>query len=100
MHCRQHFTENYKKMYEIWRRRNPECRIYMDIKKLMNHTNYIIKHNKITEMEIEEIKRELQASQRSHQAEKGELEHPGTMGDGEQQPSTVFTTGRNGNTST
>jgi hypothetical protein len=66
----------------------------MDTKKLMNQKNYIMKHNKITELEIEEIKRELQASQRSHQEEKvkGELEHPGTMGDGEQQPSAVFTT--------
>jgi Na+/melibiose symporter-like transporter len=46
-----------------------------------------MKHSKITEMEIEEIKRELQASQKSHQEEKGkgELEHAGTMGDGEQQ---------------
>jgi hypothetical protein len=94
MYCRQHFTGNYKKMYEIWRRHNPECRIYMDAKKLMNQKNYIIKHNKIMEMEIEEIKRELQASQRSHQEQKGkgELEHLGTMGDGEQQPSAVFTT--------
>jgi hypothetical protein len=67
----------------------------MDAKKLINMKNYIIKHNKITEMEIQEIKRELQASQRSHQEKKkriGELEHPGTMGDGEQQLSAVFTT--------
>jgi hypothetical protein len=39
--------------------------MYMDAKKLMNHKNYIMKHNKITEMEIEEIKREIQTSQRS-----------------------------------
>jgi hypothetical protein len=92
MYCRQHFTENYKKLYEIWRLRNPECRIYMDAKKLLNQKNYILKH-KITEMETEEIKRELQASQTSHQEEKkkGEFEHPGTMGDGEQQ-SAVSTT--------
>jgi hypothetical protein len=68
MYCSQHFTENYKK---IWRRRNPECRIYTDAKKLMNQKNCIMKHNKITEMKIEEIKRELQASQRSHQERKG-----------------------------
>jgi hypothetical protein len=45
-------------------------------------------------MEIKELKRELQASQTSHQEEKGkgELEHAGTMGDGEQQLSAVFTT--------
>jgi hypothetical protein len=39
----------------------------MDAKKLLNQKNYILKHNKITEMEIEEIKRELQASKTSHQ---------------------------------
>jgi len=32
--------------------------MYMDAKKLMNQKYYIMKHNKITEMEIEEIKRE------------------------------------------
>ena len=42
-------------MYEIWRQCNPESRMYMDAKKLMNQKNYIMKHNKITEMEIEEI---------------------------------------------
>jgi hypothetical protein len=62
----------------------------------MNQKNYIVEHNKIMEMEIEEIKRELQTSQRSHLEERGEeeLEHPGTMGDGEQHPSTVFMTRR------
>jgi hypothetical protein len=48
MYCRQHFTENYKKLYDIWRQHNPECRIYMDAKKLMNQKNYIMKHKKIT----------------------------------------------------
>ena len=42
-------------------KRNPESRMYMDGKKLLNQKNYIMKHNKITEMEIEEIKKELQA---------------------------------------
>ena len=37
-------------MYEIWRQRNPESRMYMDAKKLMNQKNYIMKHNKITRM--------------------------------------------------
>jgi len=56
MYCRQHFTENYKEVYEIWRQRNPECRIYLDAKKLMNQRNYIMKHKKIMEMEVEEIR--------------------------------------------
>ena len=40
MYYRQNFTENYKKMYEIRRQRNPECRMYMDAKKLMNQKIY------------------------------------------------------------
>jgi hypothetical protein len=44
--------------------------MYMDAKKLMNQKNYIMKHKRITEMEVEEIKREMQASQRSHLAER------------------------------
>ena len=72
-------------MYEIWRQRNPESRMYMDVKKLMNQKNYIIKHNRIMEIEIEEIKRELQASQRRRLEEREEevLENLGTKWDGE-----------------
>ena len=78
-------------MYEIWRQRNPESRMYMDAMKLMNQKNYIMK---ITEMEIEEIKKELQANQRSHLEEKEEeeLEHLGTIRDREQKLNTAFTT--------
>jgi sulfate adenylyltransferase subunit 1 (EFTu-like GTPase family) len=67
--------------------------MYMDAKKLMNQKNYIMKHNKITEMEIEEIKKELQANQ-SHleEREEEELDHPGTIRDREQKPKTAFTT--------
>ena len=80
-------------MYEIWRQRNPESRMYMDAKKLMNQKNYIMKQNKITEMEIEEIKKELQANQRSHLEEwEEELEHSGTIRDRERKPNTAFTT--------
>jgi DNA-binding transcriptional regulator YiaG len=42
--------------------------MYMDDKKLMNQKNCILKHKKITEMEIEDIKREMQVSQRSQLA--------------------------------
>ena len=58
MYCRQHFTENYKKMYEIWRQHKPESRMYMDAKKLMNLKNYVMKLNKITEKEIRGNKEE------------------------------------------
>ena len=37
-----------------------------DAKKLLNQKNYILKNKKITEMQIEEIQKELQEDQRSH----------------------------------
>jgi hypothetical protein len=40
----------------------------------MNQRNYIMKNKKITELEIEEIKKELQGSQRSHLNERKEEE--------------------------
>jgi len=94
MHCRQHSTENYKKIYEIWRQRNPECRMYMDAKKLLNQKNYTMKHKKITDIGVEEIKRELQGNQRSHIEEREEekQEHLGTTRDDEQKPNATFTT--------
>ena len=66
----------------------------MDAKMLMNQKNYIMKHNKVTEMETEEIKKELQANQRSHleEKEKEELEHSGTIRDREQNQNTALTT--------
>jgi hypothetical protein len=44
----------------------------MEAKKLMNQKNYIMKNKKITEVESEEIKKELQGTQRSHLNEKEE----------------------------
>jgi hypothetical protein len=46
----------------------------MHSKKLMNQKNYIMKNKKITELEIEEIKKKLQGSQRSHLNEREEEE--------------------------
>ena len=45
-------------------------------------------------MEIQEIKKELQANQTSHleEREEEELEHLGTIRDREQKPNTAFTT--------
>jgi hypothetical protein len=94
LYCRQHFTENDKTLYEIWRQWNLTCRMYMDAKKLMNQKNYIMKHKKITEMEIEEIKREKQISQRSQLAERkeGKLVLTCTIKDYEHKPDAVSTT--------
>jgi len=60
----------------------------------MNQKNFIMKDKKITEMEVEEIRRELQESQRSHLEEREEekLELSGTIRDGEQKPNAAFTT--------
>ena len=66
MYCRQHLAGNYKKMYEIWRQHNPDSRMYLDAKKLLNQKNYIMKHKKITENKIEEIKKDMQANEESH----------------------------------
>ena len=71
--------------------------MYRDAKKLMNQKNYtsVMKHNKITKMEIEEIKREMQTSQRSHPAEREEetLVHTDAIKDEEHKLHTVTTTG-------
>jgi len=55
--------------------------------------NYIMKQKKIMEMEVEEIKRELQESQRSHlqESEEEKLEHSGTIRDSEQKPNAAST---------
>ena len=68
--------------------------MYMYAKNLMNQKNYIMKYNKITEMEIEEIKKELQENQRSHleKREEEELEPAGTIRDRKQKLNTAFTT--------
>jgi hypothetical protein len=66
MYCKQYFTANYKNVYEVWIQRNPECRRHKDTKKIMNQKNYFMKTKKITEEEIEGIKKELQGTQRSH----------------------------------
>jgi hypothetical protein len=69
--------------------------MYMDAKKLMNQKNYKMKHNKVTEMGIEEIKREMQTSQRSHPAGTKEemLVHTDTIKDDEHKLNAVTTTG-------
>jgi len=68
--------------------------MYMEAKKLMNQKNYIMKYQKVTEREVEEIRREQQERQRSHleEGEDEELEHSGTIRDGEQKPNLVSTT--------
>ena len=81
-------------MYEIWRQRNPECRIYGCQETNEPEKLYYEKYEKITEMEVEDIRRELQERQRSHleEGEEKQLEHSGTIRDGEQKPNASSTT--------
>jgi len=65
----------------------------MDAKKVMNQKNYIMEHKTITEMEVEEIRRELQEIQRRHLEDREEqLEHSGTIRGGEEKPDAASTT--------
>ena len=68
--------------------------MYMDNKKLLNQKNCIMKHKKITEIEVEEIKGDLQGNQRIHIEERQEKmqEHLGTTRDDEQKQNATFTT--------
>jgi len=86
MHCRKYLTNNYKKVYETLRQQSPDCRRYMDVKKLINRKDCIMKNKKITEMETEEIKKKLQEDQRSHinKSEDEQLELLYTMNAGQQ----------------
>jgi hypothetical protein len=43
-----------------------KSRLWNDAKKLTDHKNNVMKNQKITEMEIEEIKIEMKEDQRSH----------------------------------
>ena len=58
-------------MYEIWRQRNPECKMYMDAtKKLINQKNYIMKHRKITDKIPGDKEKTARKSGKSHRRER------------------------------
>jgi L-2-hydroxyglutarate oxidase LhgO len=59
MHCIKNCTVYYKKLCEVRLQRNPDLRINTDAKKLINHKNYTMQNKKITQLETEEIKKEL-----------------------------------------
>jgi hypothetical protein len=50
-------TENYKAAYEFWRKRNPDIRTSIDTKSLLNQNYYILKNKKITDTEIDQVKK-------------------------------------------
>ena len=66
----------------------------MDAKKLLKQKNYIMKNKKLTEIEIEEIKREMQVSEGSslEEREGNQPEHQAIIINGEGKLSVVSTT--------
>ena len=48
--------ENYKEVYKLWRERNPVARINLDAKALLNQKNCILKAQRLTAVEIDEIR--------------------------------------------
>jgi hypothetical protein len=46
MYCRKYLAGSYKKVQEIWRKLNPDCRMNMNGKKLISYKNYIMEKNK------------------------------------------------------
>jgi hypothetical protein len=67
--------------------------MYMDAKKLLNQKYYSMKHKKITKIEIEDVKIELQGNQRNHIEERKEEKQEclGTTRDDEEKPNATFT---------
>ena len=51
--------ENYKEVYKLWRERNPVARINLDAKALLNQKNYILKAQRLTTVEIDEIRENI-----------------------------------------
>jgi len=47
--------ENYKDVYKLWRERNPMTRMNINAKALLNQKNYILKAQRITTVETDEI---------------------------------------------
>jgi len=51
--------ENYKEVYKLQRERNPVTRMNIDAKALLNQKNYILKAQRITTAEIDEIEENI-----------------------------------------
>jgi len=51
--------DNYKEVYKLWRERNPVARINLDAKELLNQKNYILKAQRLTAVEIDEIRENI-----------------------------------------
>jgi len=51
--------ENYKEVYKLWRERNPGARINLDAKALLKQKNFILKAQRLTAVEIDEIRENI-----------------------------------------
>ena len=51
--------ENYKEVYKLWRERDTVVRINLDAKALLNQKNYILKAQRLTAFEIDEIRENI-----------------------------------------
>ena len=51
--------ENYKEIYKLWRERNPVARINLDAKALLNQKNYILNTQRLSAVEIDEIRENI-----------------------------------------
>jgi hypothetical protein len=54
-------AEKYKLAHDLWKQINRNSRRNIDAKLLLNQKNYILKHKKITDLEILEITRNIKA---------------------------------------
>jgi len=51
--------QNYKEVYKLWRERNPVARSNLDAKALLHQKNYILKAQRLTAVEIDEIRENI-----------------------------------------
>ncbi|CAH1104417.1 unnamed protein product [Psylliodes chrysocephalus] len=65
-YCKENTNENYKNVYELWRRRNPTIRPHIDAKKLLTQKNYIVKNQKLVQTEIDDIIRDVRGTVQTH----------------------------------
>jgi len=57
IHQRKTLRENYKELYKLWRERNTVTRINLDAKASLNQEKYDLKTQRITAVEIDEIRK-------------------------------------------
>ena len=59
IHQRNDIKRELQEVYKLWRERNPVARINLDAKALLNQKNYILKAQRSTAVEIDEIRENI-----------------------------------------